>query len=482
MNHVVLRLMRLLFTCFLIAGIIFHSVPVMAQSPVPDLLGWGYNGEGQASIPTDFTNTKSAAAGWFHNLALKTDGTVYAWGMNIYGQLGFGTADTDPHPIPEQVAGLSDVTVVAAGSYHSMVIRQDGTVWVWGNNNQGQLGDGSTEKSYTPKQVTGLGGTGVARSIAGGWGHSLVALSDGTVWAWGLNQKGQIGLTSAETSMQSYALQEEQGESIFTESPPFLSNDILFDASIGEAALTSSAMSSALNSPPFYSPTPIQVPVLDNIASVSSGYYHSIALRSDGTVWTWGDNQAGQLGLGYADTVSHPTPQMVPGLNGVTAIAAGYWHSLALKSDGTLWAWGRNVEGQLGNGNTANQYSPVQVTVVTRPVRSIAAGAYHNLAVLSDRSVAGWGWNQHSQTVTPQGVNNASRVAAGFAHSLVLLLNLPPWDVNNDGVINVLDLSSVGSCWGQTGTPGWIPQDVNQDGIINVLDLAIIGSHWGAIY
>jgi hypothetical protein len=282
--------------------------------------------------------------------------------------------------------------------------------------------------------------------------------------------------------MQSQALQDGPGERLLVQSPPALTGDILFDARIGEMVLTSSALFSPLGFIPFYSPTPIQVPGLDTITAVSGGYYHSMALRSDGTVWTWGDNQVGQLGLGYADTASHPTPEMVPGLNGVTAIAAGYWHSLALKSDGTVWAWGRNLDGQLGNGNTADQYSPVQVTVVSGLVRSIAAGAYHNLAVLSDRSLVVWGWNGYSQLNPPQGLDKASRVAAGFGHSLVLLLDLPPWDVNEDGVINVLDLTLVGSHWGETGTPGWIPADVNQDGVINVLDLTVIGSHWGEVY
>lgn len=474
---------------FMLVGafILAAAAPAAGQSggaPIPDILGWGYNAEGQASVPPDFSGDKAVAAGWFHSMALKNDGTVYTWGMNAYGQLGIGSADLDPRPTPQQVPGLTEVTYLAGGAYHSLALRADQTLWVWGNNNQGQLGNGSTLRSTLPIQVTGLGGSGRVRSAAGGWGHSLAVLTDGSVWAWGLNDQGQIGLTSSTQALARSSLSILAPDRSFAAAAvPVLTKDLYGDSRIGAAllgGLTGMTLEFATNSGiPFYSPVPIQVPGLTQVTAVAGGYYHSLALRADGTVWAWGDNQVGQLGLGYADADEHPDPQMVPGLTHVVAIAAGIGHNLALRTDGTLWAWGRNTEGQLGDGTRMNRYYPVQVTAVNAPVRSFTAGGYHSLATLSTGAIAAWGWNDNFQTNVPLGLSNASRVAAGFAHSLVLLANRPPWDVNGDHIVNILDLTLVGSRWFQMGPPGWIPEDVQPDGVINILDLTLIGAHWG---
>ena len=237
------------------------------------------------------------AAGYNHIVVLKSDGTVWGWGDNAGGQLGDG--DTNSiwgKPVYEvQALGLSGVTAVAAGGSHSVALKSDGTVWAWGYNDSGQLGDGTTTNRSTPVKVSGL--SGVIAIAAGCWGQYTVALkSDGTVWAWGDNNSGQLGDGTTHYWGQT---------------------------------------------------TPVQVSGLSGVTAIAAGVWQTMALKSDGTVWAWGDNSYGQLG--DATTTIRSTPVKVLGLSGVTAISTGESHSVALKNDGTVWAWGNNGSGQLGH-------------------------------------------------------------------------------------------------------------------------------------
>ncbi len=215
------------------------------------------------------------AAGYVHSLARKTDGTVWAWGNNAFGQLGDGTTLQRNTPVP--VAGLTSVAAVAAGgdtgASHSLAVKSDGTVWAWGSNYNGQIGDGTMADQHIPVQVPGLKG---ATSAAAGGEHSL-AVCNGGVWAWGYNMSGQLG-----DGMASWP----------------------------------------------YSANPTQVAGLAEMTMVAAGCEHSLARRADGTVWTWGYNDAGQLGDGTG--VSRDRPVQVTGLTGAVAIAGGAEHSLFL--------------------------------------------------------------------------------------------------------------------------------------------------------
>jgi alpha-tubulin suppressor-like RCC1 family protein len=246
------------------------------------------------------------AAGNFHSLALKNDGTVWTWGSNSLGQLGNGNyADSN---VPVQVSNIAGVVAIAGGDAHSLALKNDGSVWSWGDNLGGQLGNGtSILKSNVPVQVSSL--TGVIAIAAGAY-HSLALKNDGTVWAWGDNGFGQLG----------------NGTNIVK------------------------------------SNVPVQVSSLTGVIAIAAGTYHSLALKNDGTVWAWGYNNYGQLGNGSNIFYSN-VPVQVSSLTGVIAIAAmGSSHSLALKNDGTVWAWGANGYGQLGIGNYTDKNVPVQVT------------------------------------------------------------------------------------------------------------------------
>ena len=350
------------------------------------VLAWGRNFHGQLGDGTrtnrwtavqasGLANTMAIACGAIHSLAVKADGTVWTSGYNGYGRLGDGSTTDREAPVP--VLGLSGVTAVAGGYEHSLALKSDGTVWAWGYNSLGQLGDGTTTERWTPVPVSGL--TGVT-AIACGWDHSLAVKSDGTVWAWGSNWGGQLG-DGTTTDRWS----------------------------------------------------PVQVSDLAGVIAVAAGNAHSLATRSDGSLWAWGSNDAGQLGDGTNGTL-HWTPFRIVGLTGVTGIAAGHRYSLALRDDGTVWAWGDNRFGLLGNGTTVDRNRADRIVGLSN-VTAIAGGYDHALALQSDGSVWAWGNNGYGQIgdgttanrwipVQVVSVAGAVAIAGGNEHSRALLQHL----------------------------------------------------------
>ncbi|OLF17012.1 hypothetical protein BU204_13830 [Actinophytocola xanthii] len=290
-------------------------------------------------------------------LALRTDGTVLAWGQAPFGQLGAGWSAVGWSAVPTPVPGLDDATAIAVGRYHALALREDGTVWSWGANFEGGLGDGQLTDSAVPVQVSNL--TGVT-AIAAADATSYALREDGTVWAWGGNTNGALG-----------------------------------DASLAE-----------------YAVTPVQVSGLTGVTAIAGAGSGGYALRGDGgTVWSWGANWDGELGSGTscdpgtANGCFSRVPVQVSGLTGVTAIGATPAGShgatgFAVTNDGAAWAWGTNDRGTLGNGgacqaNTrAGCHSPVPVRVSgLEGVTGIAGGPGVGYALRSDGSVWAWGEN-----------------------------------------------------------------------------------------
>lgn len=281
------------------------------------------------------------SAGGVHSLLICNDGSVKAWGYNSYGQLGNNTV-TDSNS-PMLVAGLTGtVTAVSAGSDFSLALKSDGTVWAWGYNYYGQLGNGTFTDSYTPMQVPGLAGV---VAISAGSYHSMALKGDGTVWAWGANYNGQLG------------------------------DNTYINSANPVATYTT----------------------LANVTAISAGNNYSMALKGDSTVWTWGSNYDGQLGLGTSNDTLYPCK--IPGLTKIIAIDGGGSHSLAVKSNGTVMAWGNNDNGQLGDGTQTLRLNPVAVLVLSN-VKKVRAGSSHSLALKNDSTVWQWGAN----LPLPQGI------------------------------------------------------------------------------
>ena len=402
-----------------IAAGLAHSLALKSDGT---MWAWGYNFSGQVGDGT--TNTKyspiqvsnitgviTVTSGWSHSVTIKSDGTVWTWGDNANGSLGDGT--TTNRTTPVQVIGLTGTTrpkSVAAGGQHSLALKSDGTVSAWGYNLYGQIGDGTVFDKYTHVSVSGL--TGVV-AIAGGNEHSIALKSDGTVWAWGHNINGQLcdrTTTDRLTHVQAGGPTFNGAVAIAAGSQhtTILKND-------GTVWGCGSRVGDGTG---YDSIIPVQAGSLANVIAIAAGGSHTLALKSDGTVWAWGDNGYGHLGDGT--TTARYTPVQVSGLTGVIAISAGGYHSAALKSDGTVWAWGWNGEGQLGNGTTSDiNPFPVQVTGLTG-VKAIAAGANYTKALKSDGTIWAWGAGYYGQlgdgtTVskyTPVQVNGLTGVSA----------------------------------------------------------------------
>ncbi len=311
---------------------------------------WGYNQHGRLGDGT-FTKRYSPvkvsglndvieiSAGGSHSLALQSDGTVWSWGNNKSGQIGDGTTVTRNTPV--KVIGPQNIIAISAGRAHSMALRSDGTVWTWGNNYNGRLGDGTIEKRHQPVQVTGLSNI---IAVSAGGSHSLALQSDGTVWAWGSNSRGQLGNGSYWGS--SY--------------------------------------------------TPVQTSELTDVIAISAGSVHSLALLPNGTVWSWGENYSGQLGIGTLRG-KQPLPVQVNDLVDVVAISSAGKSSIVLKSDGTAWGWGYNYYGQIGDGTTDRYKSKPTMISGLNDIKSISISGMHSLAVKQDGTVWAWGFNQTGQ-------------------------------------------------------------------------------------
>ena len=274
------------------------------------------------------------SAGPAYVLALRDDGRVMSWGLNISGELGHGTANSSWDPV--FVSGIRDAVAVAAGGA-AFAVLSDGSVAAWGTNLWGQIGlPSEIYYSLEPVRVPGISS---AVAVAAGGNHALALLGDGTVVAWGWDEFGQLG-----------------------------------DGEVGG-----------------WRETPAPVVGLSNVVAIDAGSTHSLALLEDGTVMAWGRNEFGMLGDG--SRVDSPVPVRVQRVESAIAIAAGTIHSLALLRDGSVMAWGENSSQALGDGTQVDRDSPVRVLGL-RNATSIGAGSGHSLAAVEDGTIRAWGNNR----------------------------------------------------------------------------------------
>lgn len=353
--------------CSTVTWVVAGHTHAFAQRADGSVWGWGNNGRGQLLTGDTVTRTAPAAvealrgatavaAGSQLTVALFPGGIVRTAGLNNYGQLGNGTV-TDSRTLVS--TGLTDVVAVEAGGYHALALKSDGTVWSWGRNMEGQTGGATPPIRQTPAQVAGLSGV---VAIAAGWHFSMALKADGTVWSWGLNIDGQLGNGTRTSSNVPVQVTGLTGVASIDGGVNFAGARL----ANGTVKTWGNGSAGQLGSPGVASRTTAQtVPDLSGVAKLALGSFHAIASTSDGRTYTWGSNQYGQLGTGQPSPLgSKPaqssTPFLVDGASGASSVVSGALTSYTIRGGGTLWAWGANSNGQVGNGTTTDVLGPVQ--------------------------------------------------------------------------------------------------------------------------
>jgi alpha-tubulin suppressor-like RCC1 family protein len=314
---------------------------------------WGQNGFGQLGTGTTkeekspvlisglVVNWKQVTAGYYNSAGITDNGNLYVWGNNVDGQLGFSGGGS--RYTPTQVDGTW--IDVAAGTYHILAIKEDGTLWAWGYGGWGALGQGNTTTIRAPTEIEVSGVTGVTKwvKVEAGEFYSMALTEDGKLYAWGDNAYGKLGDGTA--------------------------NQRTSPVRIGGSSYT--------------------------WASMSAGAFHSAAITTGGDLYTWGFND-GRLGNG-GTTYSY-TPVKIGNSGEWKTVAAGYYHTIAIKKDGTLWAWGSyNGHGEIGDGTFDRRLIPMQIAQRSTGWHTVVAGRHHSLAIRVDGSLWAWGWNGHGQ-------------------------------------------------------------------------------------
>jgi len=297
--------------------------------------GTTVNKSSPVSVVGGFTDWCQVSVGCRHSIGIRTNGTAWAWGSGAFGRLGDNTITNKSSPV-SVVGGFTDWCQVSAGGFHSFGLRTNGTLWAWGTNSCGILGDNTSVSKTSPVSV--VGGFTWCR-ISAGYIHSLAIKNDGTAWAWGNGSVGRLG----------------DGTTVSKSSPVSVVGGFTW-------------------------------------CQVAAGGSHSLAIRNNGTAWSWGCNGQGRLGDSTTANKSSPV-SVVGGFTDWCQVSAGLTHSLGLRTNGTAWAWGCNAAGILGDGTTVDKNSPVAVVGGFIDWCQVAAGGYHSLGARINGTVWSWGCN-----------------------------------------------------------------------------------------
>lgn len=488
----------------------FH---VAAIKPDGTLWTWGTPISGQLghnsgtvarSSPTQvgaLTDWAKVSAGVGHTLALKTNGSLWAWGYNADGELGNGLSGTVNRSSPIQVGALTTWAQVEAAGIHSLAIKTDGTLWSWGWGGQGRLGHNSTINRSSPTQVGAA--TDWAKVIGGG-ALTLALKTTGALWVWGRNTYGQLGLgdiINRSSPVQLGSLTDWADISSAVDAVIALKTDgTIWGWGRGsEGQLGKSDRQ--------HRSSPVQIGNSNQWAQISSGIFQTAAIKKDNTLWAWGRNTNGELGinkttstsspvqvgtaanwahvaadqyftaarrfpgpgtitvetapemtlwswgeltdgrLGLNDVIDRSSPTQVGALTTWATVAAGAQHTLALKTDGTLWSWGTGTSGRLGNNNTNSRSSPTQVGALTNWA-AVHAGYAHSLAVKTDGTLWSWGAQSFAGGSGTLGLGDTTARS-----SPTQVGALATWDQVATSTYNSLALKTDGTLWAWGGGP-----------------------------
>jgi alpha-tubulin suppressor-like RCC1 family protein len=329
------------------------NIQNILRKPDVNLYAWGINTDGRlgdnttstrsspVSVVGTFTDWTQVSAGSLHSLALRADGTLWAWGSNTNGRLGDNSITSRSSPV-SVVGGFTDWIQVNAGNSHNIALRANGTAWAWGSNANGRLGDNTTTSRSSPVSVVG-GFTDWTQASAGD-SHSLGVRANGTLWAWGYNLNGRLGDNTVTSRL---------------------------------------------------SPVSVVGGFSDWVQS-SAGGAHSLAVRANGSLWAWGSNSFGRLGDNTITSRSSPV-SVVGGFTDWTQVSAGFAHSLAVRANGSAWAWGANSEGRLGDNSITSRSSPVSVVGGFTDWIQVDSRGTHALGVRANGTLWAWGANASGQ-------------------------------------------------------------------------------------
>jgi alpha-tubulin suppressor-like RCC1 family protein len=390
-------------TEYLTSGATAHAaafvLPLLPTASVPGPApGEGGGGAGTGSGTT-------LSAGFNYTCAIQNDHTLWCWGGNWIGQLG--TGDTVGRLTPTQVGTTTNWATVSAGGNHSCATRTDGTLWCWGANGEGELGTGDTASQLTPTQV-GTAADWATVSTGAGSDQTCATRTDHTLWCWGWNPHGELG--TGDTTNRLIPTQVGTAVNWTTVSAGYLHTCAISTDhtlwcwghnSIGELG-TGDTTNRLI---------PTQVETATNWATVSTGMYDTstCATRTDGTLWCWGDNSAGELGTG--DTTIRLTPTQVgTATNWATVSASG--HTCALRTDHTLWCWGDNYYGELGTGYNTSPLTPGQVGTAMNWA-TVSTGSEHTCAMRTDGTLWCWGDNYLGELGTGDTLNRGTPTQVG---------------------------------------------------------------------
>ena len=366
-------------------------------------------GTSQSNPDYDFSSAGEivqVAAGGTHTAAVTKDGDLYMWGRNYYGQLGvYSNADSKiPIKVNNSSSTLPEKSVkyIALGYYHSAAITKDGSLYMWGYNRSGQLGDGTTTDRYTPVKIM----DNVA-SVSLGGSHSAAVTKDGSLYMWGDNGNGRLGdgtTTDRYTPVKimdnvaSVSLGSSHSAAITKDGSLYMWGYNYY-GQLGDGTTTDR-----------YTP----VKIMDNVASVSLGGNHSAAITKDSNLYMWGGNGSGQLGDGTTDNKARPHRVA----SNVQSVKLGYSHTTVISKDGGLYTWGYNYYGQLGNGTTTDSSNPIKIM---NDAIDCAGGDDHTIVLKKDGTVYTWGDNYHGQLGDDTTTDRTSPVAIQiYDHTNVL--------------------------------------------------------------